>query len=101
MGCYCQGMAQQHDHAAGGQMGMKCERAKGMSGGCACCSKQKAASDNAAAKERCPLRSMKVDAAKAPKLEYKGKTYYFCCKHRLETFKADPEKFLAKNGSKS
>src|SRR5262249_41770813 len=27
--------------------------------------------------------------------DYQGKTYYFCCPHCLEKFKADPQRYLA------
>jgi Cu+-exporting ATPase len=42
-----------------------------------------------------PVCKMKVDPAKAKNsTEFKDKTYYFCCPHCLEKFKADPEKYL-------
>ncbi len=31
----------------------------------------------------------------SPKLEYEGKTYFFCCASCVDTFKADPKKYLA------
>ncbi len=34
------------------------------------------------------------DRAKA-KYDYEGKTYYFCCDHCLEKFRAEPKKYLA------
>lgn len=35
-----------------------------------------------------------VVAASSPKVEYQGKTYYFCCKGCDTDFKKDPEKYL-------
>ncbi len=35
--------------------------------------------------------------AKSPKLEYRGRTYYFCCSGCDAEFAQDPEKYL-KNG---
>ncbi|MCL7393323.1 MAG: YHS domain-containing protein [Thaumarchaeota archaeon] len=29
------------------------------------------------------------------KMEYKGKTYYFCCGYCLEEFRKNPEKYLS------
>ena len=29
------------------------------------------------------------------RLDYEGKTYYFCCQHCLDKFRAEPEKYLA------
>jgi Cu+-exporting ATPase len=36
------------------------------------------------------------DIKKAPKYEYEGKTYYFCCPGCIDQFKADPEKYIKK-----
>ena len=48
-----------------------------------------------------PVCKMKVDPAKAKNsLEFKGTTYYFCCPHCLEKFKADPEKYLQRAADK-
>jgi len=30
----------------------------------------------------------------SPKFEYEGKTYYFCCPHCVDQFKANPKKYL-------
>jgi Cu+-exporting ATPase len=39
---------------------------------------------------------MTVDPARAAaKFDYEGKTYYFCCEHCLEKFRAEPRKYLA------
>lgn len=47
----------------------------------------------------CPVMGTKfVPTSKSPKVEYKGKTYYFCCKGCVEKFKKDPEKYIS--GSK-
>ncbi|MCG3173354.1 MAG: hypothetical protein GMKNLPBB_01551 [Myxococcota bacterium] len=35
-----------------------------------------------------------VVQADSPKVEYKGKTYYFCCEECIDTFKAEPEKYI-------
>ena len=35
----------------------------------------------------------------SPKVEYKGKTYYFCCAGCDTKFAADPEKYLKKSGT--
>ena len=42
-----------------------------------------------------PVCGMTVDpASAAASHEHVGKTYYFCCEHCLEKFRADPAKFL-------
>lgn len=42
-----------------------------------------------------PVCGMDVEVEPgALKYEYQGKTYYFCNRHCLETFKKDPEKFI-------
>ncbi|HEX3321318.1 MAG TPA: heavy metal translocating P-type ATPase [Terriglobales bacterium] len=46
-------------------------------------------------REKDPVCHMDVGPATAKfKLEYSGKTYYFCCGGCLEKFRADPEKYL-------
>ena len=43
-----------------------------------------------------PVCGMTVDPASAAgQVEYRGHTYYFCCQHCVEKFKANPERFLA------
>ncbi len=38
---------------------------------------------------------MTVDPASAPaSVEHEGKTYYFCCPHCAQKFRADPERYL-------
>ncbi|MBI5534995.1 MAG: YHS domain-containing protein [Deltaproteobacteria bacterium] len=37
-----------------------------------------------------------VVTEQSPKVEYEGKTYYFCCPGCVEQFKADPKKYLSK-----
>jgi len=37
-----------------------------------------------------------VVTASSPKVEYEGKTYYFCCPGCDSKFKADPKKYLSK-----
>jgi len=42
-----------------------------------------------------PVCGMTVDPASAAgRFAYQGRDYYFCCRHCLEKFKADPEAFL-------
>ncbi|MBU4254807.1 MAG: YHS domain-containing protein [Acidobacteria bacterium] len=44
----------------------------------------------------CPVMGNEIkDFEKAPSVEYKGKTYYFCCAGCIESFNADPEKYIA------
>jgi uncharacterized protein len=40
-----------------------------------------------------PVCGMKVDRAKAPSAEHGGVTYYFCGRHCLSTFQADPGRY--------
>jgi len=43
-----------------------------------------------------PVCGMNVNPLTAKqRLEHAGKSYYFCCRHCAEKFKADPEKYLA------
>lgn len=42
----------------------------------------------------CPVMGGPID--KSIFVEYQGKKVYFCCKSCVETFKANPEKYLAK-----
>jgi Cu+-exporting ATPase len=35
-------------------------------------------------------------AADSPKVDYQGKTYYFCCNDCVADFQKNPEKFVAK-----
>jgi P-type Cu+ transporter len=45
-----------------------------------------------------PVCGMNVNPATAKhRLEHAGKSYYFCCGHCAETFKADPEKYLTQS----
>jgi uncharacterized protein len=43
-----------------------------------------------------PVCGMKVDRAKALRLDYAGRTYYFCSEHCLQAFKAEPERYAGK-----
>lgn len=43
---------------------------------------------------RCPVCSMEVNPTSAPKLVYKGKTYYFCSDGHKAQFDAAPDKWL-------
>ncbi len=55
-----------------------------------------AAPKPAAAPVKDPVCGMTVDPAHAAgKLEYQGKTYYFCSQHCVEKFRTDPATFLA------
>jgi Cu+-exporting ATPase len=43
-----------------------------------------------------PVCGMPVDPATAPaSTEYQGSTYYFCCPHCLEKFRANPQRYLS------
>jgi len=42
----------------------------------------------------CPVMGGAID--KTIFTEYKGKKVYFCCKGCVDTFKADPEKYVSK-----
>jgi P-type Cu+ transporter len=47
-----------------------------------------------------PVCGMTVDRAKAAgKFDYEGTSYYFCSKHCLHSFEADPLRFLKKDSS--
>lgn len=42
-----------------------------------------------------PICGAEVDPAKTPyKTMYKGKIYYFCCKHCLRVFEENPEYYI-------
>jgi len=44
-----------------------------------------------------PVCGMEIDEKKGKfKLEYKGRTYYFCAQGCLVAFSKDPEKYLKK-----
>lgn len=32
------------------------------------------------------------------RVEYRGKTYYFCCEHCMNAFKRNPERYVSKAG---
>jgi YHS domain-containing protein len=45
----------------------------------------------------CPVTGEKIHKNMAVgTMEYKGKTYYFCCPDCIEKFKQNPEKFIEK-----
>jgi uncharacterized membrane protein YraQ (UPF0718 family) len=51
-----------------------------------------------APQEQCaldPVCGMNVEVEKAPKAEYGGETYYFCCSHCQQAFQDSPEEYLA------
>ncbi|HTP41986.1 MAG TPA: YHS domain-containing protein [Nitrospiria bacterium] len=42
----------------------------------------------------CAVAGTKFEvASNTPVIDYKGKTYYFCCKHCLHDFQKDPDKY--------
>lgn len=41
-----------------------------------------------------PVCRMRVDPHTAPGYDYRGRTYYFCCTHCLEKFRASPGSYL-------
>ena len=45
-----------------------------------------------------PVCGMKVDRAKALRLELAGRTYYFCSEHCRSQFESDPESYTGKAG---
>ena len=53
------------------------------------------------AKVKDPTCGMDVDTETAPKTEYKGKTYYFCCSTCKEVFEKEPEKYVKEEPGKS
>jgi len=53
------------------------------------------------AKAKDPTCGIEVDTATAPKTEYKGKTYYFCCDTCKDTFEKEPEKYVKEKPGKS
>ncbi len=44
-----------------------------------------------------PVCGMKVDRAKALRLEHAGRTYHFCSEHCRDQFEADPQAYLGKD----
>jgi Cu+-exporting ATPase len=51
-------------------------------------------------KTTCPISGEEfIVSATSPKAEVDGKTYYFCCPHCAEKFRADPAKFLKKTSA--
>ena len=45
----------------------------------------------------CSVMNVKFDVAPTtPVIDYRGKSYYFCCDHCVEEFKKDPDKFAGK-----
>lgn len=51
--------------------------------------------------EKDPTCGTEVDPATAPKSEYKGKTYYFCCPTCKEVFDKEPEKYVKEESAES
>jgi YHS domain-containing protein len=44
----------------------------------------------------CPVMNTEfIPTDKSPKVEYEGKTYYFCCPDCVEKFNKEPQKYLA------
>jgi len=49
---------------------------------------------------RCPVSGEEfVVSEDSPHADYAGKTYYFCCPHCVDKFKADPQTYLGKPGA--
>ncbi len=45
----------------------------------------------------CPVMGKKIKKSEAvAKMDYKGKTYYLCCKYCINEFKKNPEKYVKK-----
>ncbi len=45
----------------------------------------------------CTVMNIKFEVAKnTPIIEYNGKTYFFCCEHCVDQFRANPDKYAAK-----
>jgi Cu+-exporting ATPase len=44
-----------------------------------------------------PVCGMKVDRAKALRLDYAGRTFYFCSEHCLHEFESDPQRYARKS----
>ena len=44
----------------------------------------------------CPVSGETIDESTKATYEYKGKVYNFCCAACIDTFKADPEKYISK-----
>lgn len=43
---------------------------------------------------QCPVMNIKFEVARdTPVIDYKGKSYYFCCDHCVGDFRKDPDKF--------
>jgi YHS domain-containing protein len=48
-------------------------------------------------RSKCPVSGEDfVVSETSPKVEYQGKTYYFCCPGCAKKFEGDPQKFLGK-----
>ncbi len=48
-------------------------------------------------KTKCPVSGEEfVVKADSPKVDFEGKTYYFCCPHCVQQFQADPKKYASK-----
>jgi len=44
----------------------------------------------------CPVTGEKIDENTKTTYEYEGKIYNFCCSMCIDTFKADPQKYIKK-----
>jgi RND family efflux transporter MFP subunit len=53
----------------------------------------------AAGVQKDPVCGMEVDASKAAKSEYRGKTYYFCSEHCKKEFDKNPARYLEKKAT--
>ena len=46
---------------------------------------------------KCEVMGTKFDVAKhTPVIDYKGRSYYFCCEHCVQEFQKNPDKFAMK-----
>lgn len=48
-------------------------------------------------KALCPVMNINFEVAKGTQvIDYKGKSYYFCCENCVQEFQKDPDKFAMK-----
>lgn len=88
--------AGQHTMAGGQKMAgdqeMTGKQMEGMKGGEGMKAQPAAAGKGETAS--CPVLGTTMPKAQMIPLEYKGKTYYFCCSDCVTKFKANPEKYI-------
>lgn len=45
----------------------------------------------------CPVMDSRFEVTKdTPVIDYKGKSYYFCCESCIDIFKTDPDKYVTR-----